>query len=128
MASAVGLSLAYRSRIPLACCLGTPFACYSGTPSPPFDRSSTCVLHGGALVLEGGATGAPSSSDHSDIAALYVRVVWSPPSEMPPSLRGAAPTVFLFFRTGSSAAALFPRAFSDTRGTLHPTSVHASRL
>jgi len=33
---------------------------------------------------------------------------------MPPSLRGAAVVVFLFFRAGSSAAALFPRIFSNT--------------
>ena len=33
---------------------------------------------------------------------------------MPPSLRGAAPTVFLFFQAGSSAATLFPRIFFDT--------------
>ena len=72
--SAIGLSSACRSETPLACC--------SGTPSPPFDRSSVRVLHGGALVLGGGATGAPSSSDHSDIVALHVRVVSSPLSEM----------------------------------------------
>ena len=97
MVSAIGLSSACCSGTALACCLGTPFTCCSGTSSPPFDRSSTCVLHGGALVLEGGATGAPSSSDHSDIAALCVRVVRSPPSNMSPGLWGAAPAVFLFF-------------------------------
>ena len=37
---------------------------------------------------------------------------------MPPSLRGAAATIFLFFRVGSSAAALFPRIFFDTRDGL----------
>ena len=41
-------------------------------------------------------------------------MVWSPPSEMPPGLRGAAPAVFLFFQADSSAAILFPRTFSDT--------------
>ena len=69
-------------------------------------------------MLGGGATGAPSSSDHSDIAALCVRVVRSLTSEMPPGLRGVAPVVFLFFQAGSSAAALFPWTFSDTRGGL----------
>ena len=54
---------------------GTPLACCSGTPSSPFDRSSTRVLHRGASVLEGGATGVPQSSDHSDTATLCVRVV-----------------------------------------------------
>ena len=33
---------------------------------------------------------------------------------MLPGLRGAAATVFLFFRAGSSAAAISPRIFSDT--------------
>ena len=120
--STVGLSSARRSRTPLACCSGTPFAyyvgtpiaCCSGTPSPPFNCSSKRVLRGGALVLGGGATGTSSSSDHSNTAVLCVRVVRSPSSEMPPGLRGAAPTVFLFFWVSSSTAALFPRTFSDT--------------
>ena len=60
MVLAIGLSSACRSK--------TPFACCSGTPSPPFDRSSMRVLRGGTLVLGVGATGALSSSDHSDIA------------------------------------------------------------
>ena len=64
MASAVGLSSA-------CCCSGT-FAYGSGTSSPPYDCTSARVLRGGASVLGGGATGAMSSSDHSDIAALYV--------------------------------------------------------
>jgi len=106
--SAIGLSSVCRSRTPLCHCSGTPFTCCSGTPSPPFDHSSMHVLCGGASVLGGGATRAPSSSDHSDIAAHYVRVVRSPPSEMSPDLQGAAPAVFLFFQVGSSAAALFP--------------------
>ena len=69
-------------------------------------------------MLGRGATGALSSSDHSDIAALCIRVVWSPPSEMPPALWGAAPIVFLFFWASSSATALFPQTFSDTGGGL----------
>ena len=108
--------------------IGVSSACCSGTPSHPFDCTSTRVLRGGASVLGGGATGAPSSSDHSDIAALYVRVVWSPLSEMPPGLRRATPIVFLFLRTGSFVAALFPQTFSDTRGTLCPTIIRASEL
>jgi len=109
-----GAPLACCSGTPFACCLGTPIACCWGTPSVPFDCSSIHVLRGGAFVLGGGATGTSSTSNHSDIAVLHVRVVWSPPSEMPPGLRGAAPAIFLFFRAGSSAAALFPRFFSDT--------------
>jgi len=116
MAPAVGLSSTCRSGTPFACCSGTPFACYPGTPSPPFDCTSARVLHGGVSVLGGGATGAPSSSDHSDIAALWVRVVWSSPSEMPPGLQGTSPAIFLFFWASSSAAALFPWTFSDTGG------------
>ena len=103
--SVVGLSSTRRSRTPLVYCSGTPFACYSGapvtyfwgTPSPTSNCPSVRVLHGGAFMLGGGATGAPSSFDHSDIAALRVRVVRSPPSKMPPGLRGAAPTIFLYF-------------------------------
>ena len=97
MVSTVGLSSACRSRTLLACYSETPFVCCSRTPSPSFDCSSERVLCGGASVLGEGATGAPSSSDHSDIAALRVQVVWSPPSEMPPGLLGATATVFLFF-------------------------------
>ena len=67
IAHTIGLSSAYRSGTPLACC--------SGTASSPFAYTSMRVLRGGASVLGGGATGAPSLSDHSDIAALYVRVV-----------------------------------------------------
>ena len=52
--------------------VGLSSACCSGTPSPPFDYTPTCVLRGGASVLGGGATRAPSSSNHSDIAALRV--------------------------------------------------------
>ena len=100
MVLAIGLSSACRSK--------TPFACCSGTPSPPFDRSSMCVLRGGTLVLRGGAMGALSSFDHSDITTVCVRVVRSPPSEMLLSLRGAAPAAFLFFQADSSIAALFP--------------------
>ena len=70
--STVGLASSSRSRTPVACCSGTPFAYCLGTPSPPFGCSSTRELRGGALVLGGGATGALSSSDHSDIAALRV--------------------------------------------------------
>ena len=103
---------------PIACCVGTLLARCSGTSSPPFNCSSTRMLHGGASVLGGAATEFSSSSDHSNTAVLRVRVVWSPPSEMPPSLRGAAAVVFLFFWAGSSAAALFPRIFSDTRDEL----------
>ena len=114
-ASAVGLSFAccYLGT-PFTCCSGTPFAYCSGTSSPPFDCSSARVSRGGAIVLGGRATSTSSSSDHSDIAVLHVRVVSSPPSEMSPGLRGAVPAVFLFFRVGSSTAALFPRTFSDT--------------
>ena len=92
----------------MALAVGLSSACFSGTPSPPFDCTSVRVLSGGASVLGAGATGAPSSSDHSDITTLYVRVVWSPPSEMLPSLRGTAPIIFLLFQASSSAAALFP--------------------
>ena len=106
----VDLSSACRSR--------TLFTCYLGTPSPPFDCSSACVLRGGASVLGGGATETSSSSDHSDIAALRVRVVWSSPSEMLPGLRGTTPAVFLFFQASSSVAALFPRTFSNTEDGL----------
>ena len=66
MASAIGPSSVY--------CLGTPFACYSGTTSPRFNCTSTRVLRRGALVLGGRATRALSSSDHSYITALCVRV------------------------------------------------------
>ena len=52
--------------------IGIFSACSSGTPSPPFDCTSTRMLRDGSLVLGGGATGAPSSSDHLDITALYV--------------------------------------------------------
>ena len=120
-APAVGLSSAYRSRTPFACCSGTPFTCCLGTYSPPFDCTSVHVLCGGASVLRGGATRAPSSSDHSDITTLCVRVVWSPPSEMPPDLRGATPAVFLFLRAGSSVTALFPWTFSNTGGGDSPS-------
>ena len=136
MASAVGLSSSYRSETPIACysgtpvarCSETPFACCSWTPSPPFGCSSVRELHGGALVLGGGATGAPSSSDHSDIAALCVRVVLSPPSEMLPGLRGTTPAIFLFFWAGSSAATLFPRIFSNTGDGLSDEMLTASSL
>ena len=70
--SAIGLSFAHRSRTPLAYSSGTPVAYCLGTPSPPSDCPSACMLHGGALVLGGGATGTLSSSDHLDIAALCV--------------------------------------------------------
>ena len=62
----------------------------------------------------GGATRISSSSDHSNTVVLRVRVVWSPPSEMPPGLRGAAVAVFLFFWASLSAAVLFPWTFSNT--------------
>ena len=65
-------------------------------------------------MLDGTATRISSSSDQSNTIVLRVRVVWSPPSEMPPGLRGAAVVVFPFFRASSSAAALFPQTFSDT--------------
>ena len=97
MVSVVGLPSAYRSRTPSTYCSRTPVTCCLGTPSPSFDCSSKRVLHGGASVLGEGATGAPSSSEHSNITTLHVRVVWSPPIETLPSLRGSAPTVFLFF-------------------------------
>ena len=97
MVSTISLSSTYRLGTPLACWLGTPFAHCSGTVSPSFDCSSVCVLHEDTSVLDGGATGTSSSSDHSDIAVLCVRVVWLPPSEMPPSLWGIAPAIFLFF-------------------------------
>jgi len=44
---------------------------------------------------------------------LRVRVVLSPPSEMPTGLSGMASAVLIFFQAGSSAAALFPRIFFD---------------
>ena len=72
VAPAVGLSFACRLGTPFTYCSGTPCACYSGTTSPPFDCTSARVLRRGASVLSRGATRAPSSSDHSDIAALYV--------------------------------------------------------
>ena len=96
-----GISSTCCLGTPVACCVGTTLAHCSGTSSPLFDCTS-------ALVLGGGVTGISSSSDHSNTTVLCIRVVWSPPSEMPPSLRGAAATVFLFFRAGSSSAALFP--------------------
>ena len=42
------------------------------TSASPFDRTSARVPRDDVLVLEGGATGASLSPDHSDIAALYV--------------------------------------------------------
>ena len=110
---------------PVACCVGTPLARWSGTSLPLFDCSSTCMLRGGASVLGGGATGTLSSSDHSDTMALHVRVVWSPPSEMPPGLTGVALAVFLCFWASSSTTVIFPWTFSDTRGQLsvRPASV-----
>ena len=116
VSSTVGLCSTCRSRTSSACCLGASIAYYVGTPlahcsesfSPFFACSSMRVLRGGASVLGGGATKVLSSSDHSSTVVLRCRVVWSPPSEMPPSLRGAAAAVFLFFWAGSSAAALFP--------------------
>ena len=83
--------------ISLACCSGTSLVYGSGTSSPPLGWSRTCMLRGDSSVLGGGAAGASSSSDHSSTTLLRVRVVWSPPSEMPPSLRGAAAAIFLFF-------------------------------
>ena len=91
MVSTVGLSSARRSRAPLArrsgtpsarcsgtplaCCSGTPFACCWGIYSPPLDCSSARVLCGCAFVLGGGVTRTSSSSDHSNIVVLRVRVV-----------------------------------------------------
>jgi len=95
----------------VALAVGLSSACHSGTPFPPFDYTSVRVLCGGASVLGGGATGAPSSSDHSDITALCFRVVRSPPSEMPPSLRGATPAVLLFFAGQLICRHLFPLDF-----------------
>ena len=40
--------------------------------APPFDHTSTRILCDDVLVLGGGATDALSSSDHLDIAALYI--------------------------------------------------------
>ena len=71
MVSTIGLSSTYRSGIPLTYYSGTPFACCLWSPSALFDRSTMRVLRGGASVLGGGATGALSSSDHSNTAALY---------------------------------------------------------
>ena len=92
----------------MAPAVGVFFACCSRTPSPPFDCTSVRVLHDDTLVLGGGATGASSSSDHSNIAALCVRAVRPPPNEMPTGLRGATFTVLLFFWAGSSFVARFP--------------------
>ena len=105
--------------------IGVFSACCSRTPAPPSDCTSARVLRYDSLVLGRVATGASLSFDHSDNAALCVRVVWSPPSEIPPSLRGAAPAVFLFFWAGSSAAALFPQTSPDIEGGLsvQPLSV-----
>ena len=98
----------------MAPAVGVFFACCSGTPSPPSNYTSARVLRDDALVLSGGATGALSSSDHMDITALYIQVVQSPPSEMPPGLQGATSVILLFLWAGSSFATLFPQTFSDT--------------
>ena len=119
-----GFSSARCSRFTFVCCSGTTVACSvgfsvvccSGTFLFPLDCSSMRVLHDGICTLGRGATGSSSSSDHSITAALRVRVVWLPPCEMPPGSRGAAVAVLLFFWVSSSAAARFPRDFSDTRG------------
>ena len=74
-APAICLSSACRSGTPSAHCSGTPSTRCSGTPSLAFDFTSARVLCGGTSVLGGGATRTPSSSYHSDTAALCVRVV-----------------------------------------------------
>jgi len=126
--STVGLCSARRSRTSSACYSGAPLACCSGTSSPLFACSSTHVLRRGVSVLDGGATGISLSSDHSNTMVLHVRVVWSPPSEMPPSLRGAAAAVFLLFWVGSSIVALFPWIFSNTRDGLSDETLTVSSL
>ena len=111
-----GFASACCSGTPVSCCAGISFVCCSrtslvygsGTSSPPLGWSHARVLCGGSSVLGGGADGASSSSNHSSTTLLRVRVVWSPPSEMLPGLRGVAVVVFLFFCAGSSAAGLFP--------------------
>ena len=72
----------------------------------PFDHTSMCVPLDDVLVLGGGATGALSSSDHSDIAALCIRAVRLPPNEMSAGSWGATSTVLLFFWAGSFSAKL----------------------
>ena len=114
-----GTPVACSAGISVVCCLGNPLACCSGTSSLPLDCSSTCVLREGACVLGEGATGASSSSDHSITMIFRVRVVWSPSSEMPPSLRGAVAAVFLFFWAGSSTAALLTLG-EDSPSDQHP--------
>ena len=107
----------YCSGMPVACSAGISVVCCLGTSSFPLGCSSTRVLREGVCTLGGGATRFSLSSDHSITTDLRVRVVWSPPSKMPPGLRGAAAAVLLFFWDVSSVAARFPRDFSDTRGT-----------
>ena len=114
----VGTPIAYRSGTLVAHCLGTSL--------PFFACSSMRVLREGASVLGGGATEISSSSDHSNTVVLHVRVVWSPPSEMPPGLRGAVVAIFLFFWPGSSATALFPQIFFDTGDGLSDETLMAS--
>ena len=100
-----GVSSARRSRFisvrysgtPVARSAGISIVCCSGTSSSSLGCSSICVMREGVCMLGGGATRFSSSSDHSITAALQVRVVWSPPSEMPPGLRGAVVVVLLFF-------------------------------
>ena len=119
-----GFISVYCLRAPVACSVGISVVYCSRTSSFLLDFSSTRVLCEGVYTLGGGATGSSSSSDHSITVALRVRVVWSPPSEMPPGFWGAVAAVFLFFWASSSAAACFPRDFSDIGGDspcdLHP--------
>ena len=124
-----GVSSTCNTGFTSACCSGTPVACFAGgfvaycsrTSSLLLGCSSMHVLHEAICMLGGGGTISSSSSDHSITAALRGRVVWSPPSDIPPGLRGVAVTVFLFFWAGSSAAACFPRDFSDNGGGGGPT-------
>ena len=136
VSSTIGLCSACRSGTSsvccsgasITCCVGTPLARCLGTFLPFFACSSACVLRGGDLVFGGGATEVSSSSDHSNTVVLRVRVVWSPPSEMLPGLRGAVATVFLFFQASLSTAAFFPWIFSNTGDGLSNETLTVSSL
>ena len=92
-----GFIFVYCSGMPVARSAGISVVCCSEISSFPLDCSSTCVIRECVCTLEGGTTGFSSSSDHSITVALRVRVVWSPPSEMLPGLRGEAVAFLLFF-------------------------------
>jgi hypothetical protein len=97
-----GFTSAYCSGTPVACSTGIFVAYCSGTSLLPLGCSSTRVLCEAVCTLGGGGTISSSSSDHSITAALRERVVWSPPSDIPPSLRGAAARLSLPVSPGIS--------------------------